>query len=88
MKSKACILIFIFGWLVSSLSWGQNFQRISNKEGFNQNTVNAIEIDKNGFIWFGTPNGLIKHDGYSFESYTSNLSFQANLSDNYILYII
>ena len=84
MKSNASILIFFFVLYVFSLSWGQNFQKISNKEGFNQNTVNAIEIDKNGFLWFGTPNGLIKHDGYSFESYTSNPGVQTTLSDNYI----
>jgi len=84
MKYNTSILILLFGWLVGSLSWAQNFQKLSNKEGFNQNTVNNIEIDKNGFLWFGTPNGLIKHDGYSFESYTSNTAIQTALSDNYI----
>jgi ligand-binding sensor domain-containing protein len=41
----------------------QNFERISNKEGFNQNTLNAIEQDKYGFLWYATPNGLIRYDG-------------------------
>lgn len=49
----------------------QNFEKFSNKEGFNQNTINAIDQDKYGFLWFGTPNGLIKYDGYEFETYTT-----------------
>ena len=40
----------------------------ANKEGFDQNTISAICSDKNSVLWFATPNGLIKYDGYDFES--------------------
>lgn len=60
----------------------QNFERFSNKEGFNQNTINDITQDKYGFLWIGTPNGLIKYDGYEFETYTSQSKTNGNISSN------
>ncbi|MBP0905433.1 two-component regulator propeller domain-containing protein [Mariniflexile gromovii] len=62
----------------------QNFERFSNKEGFNQNTINAISQDRYGFLWFGTPNGLIKYDGYEFETYTTQLKSNGTISSNFI----
>ena len=66
------------------LTFGQNFERISNKEGFNQNTINDIEQDEYGFLWFGTPNGLIKYDGYDFKTYTTQSNFEQSLNSNFI----
>lgn len=34
------------------------------------NSVHAIAEDRNGNIWFGTDNGIIKYDGKNFRSYT------------------
>ncbi|WP_165876092.1 hybrid sensor histidine kinase/response regulator transcription factor [Mariniflexile fucanivorans] len=62
----------------------QNFERFSNKEGFNQNTINAISQDRYGYLWFGTPNGLIKYDGYEFETYTSQTKTNGKISSNFI----
>ncbi|WP_159020744.1 two-component regulator propeller domain-containing protein [Algibacter sp. L3A6] len=62
----------------------QNFERFSNKEGFNQNTINVIEQDRYGFLWYGTPNGLIRYDGYEFKTYTTQSKTNGNLSSNYI----
>ena len=84
MKSKAYILIFLFGWLVSSLSWAQNFQKISNKEGFNQNTVVEIVQDQHGFLWFATPNGLISFDGQKFTTHIGGPNQSNTISDNNI----
>lgn len=46
--------------------FSQKIETFSNLEGFNQNTVHAIEKDAYGFLWIGTPNGLIRYDGYDF----------------------
>lgn len=62
----------------------QNFERFSNKEGFNQNTINTISQDRYGFLWIGTPNGLIKYDGYEFETYTNQTKGNGNISNNFI----
>lgn len=62
----------------------QKIERFSNKEGFNQNSICTIEQDKYGFLWFGTPNGLIKYDGYEFKSYTNESNINGSISNNYI----
>ena len=42
-------------------------QHYSIKDGMSQNTVMAILQDKQGFMWFGTWDGLNRFDGYTFE---------------------
>ena len=44
-------------------------QHYSIKDGMSQNTVMAILQDKQGFMWFGTWDGLNRYDGYQFETY-------------------
>lgn len=61
-----------------------NFVKYSNKEGFNQNTIFAIEQDKSGFLWIGTVNGLIKYDGYDFFNFTYNLSYPSGVPQDRI----
>ena len=39
----------------------------SIKDGMSQNTVMAILQDRQGFMWFGTWDGLNRFDGYTFE---------------------
>lgn len=70
-------------WSISA----QNFERFSNKEGFNQNTINTVEQDKYGFLWFGTPNGLIRYNGYEFETYTTQSNTNGKILSNSISYI-
>ncbi len=71
---------------IQSPVYSQKFERFSNEEGFNQNTINTITQDAYGFLWFGTPNGLIKYDGYDFNSYSSEANGEAgSISDNNIV---
>ena len=42
-------------------------QHYSIKDGMSQNTVMAILQDQQGFMWFGTWDGLNRFDGYTFE---------------------
>ncbi|MDC1321774.1 hypothetical protein N8219_00670, partial [bacterium] len=65
----------------------QNFERFSNKEGFNQNTIKSITQDSYGFLWFGTPNGLIKYDGYDFIKYTTQSQIEGQITNNSITYL-
>ena len=41
-------------------------QHYSIKDGLSQNAVMAILQDRQGFMWFGTWDGLNRFDGYSF----------------------
>ena len=78
------IIFFIsfFSLILTQKTYSQTFERISNKEGFNQNTVNAIAQDKYGFLWYATPNGLIRYDGYEFKSFTTQSESEGTISSN------
>ena len=83
------IILFI-GFVITLFTqqtYSQNFERISNKEGFNQNTVNAIEQDKYGFLWYATPNGLIRYDGYEFKTFSTKSKTGGSISSNNVTYL-
>lgn len=51
------------------------FKVIKNKKNVE---VNAIFQDKAGFLWIGTNQGLVKHDGIEFTPYTIDDSLSSN----------
>ncbi|MCP5102024.1 MAG: histidine kinase, partial [bacterium] len=46
------------------------FGHLSIGDGLSQSSVYCIHQGKNGFMWFGTHDGLNKYDGYTFTVYT------------------
>lgn len=48
------------------------FRHVSIEEGLSQSSVSCIFQDRQGFMWFGTGDGLNKFDGYSITAYRSN----------------
>ena len=57
-------------------------QRLSIKNGLSQNLIYCIYQDQNGFLWFGTKDGLNKYDGYEFEVYRQQPGNNRSLSNN------
>lgn len=47
------------------------FSHLSTENGLSQDTINALLIDQQGFLWVGTEGGLNRYDGYS----VRNISF-------------
>ena len=45
------------------------FEQIMIADGLSQNHITCIHQDAQGFIWFGTQNGLNKYDGYQIGIY-------------------
>lgn len=45
------------------------FEQLTIADGLSQNYVTCISQDSQGFLWFGTPNGLNKYDGYQIKEY-------------------
>lgn len=61
------------------------FKHITTYEGLSQSNVTAILQDQQGFMWFGTQDGLNRYDGYSFSVYQHDPLQTSSLSDNYVL---
>ncbi|MBN1658028.1 MAG: hypothetical protein JXA93_06475 [Anaerolineae bacterium] len=60
------------------------FDRISMADGLSDDVVYAILQDQQGFIWFGTGNGLNRYDGYQFTVYQHEPGDPASLSHDTI----
>ncbi len=62
------------------------FERIAVEDGLSQNTVLSIHQDSQGFMWFGTEDGLNRFDGRSFRHYRNNQERHnsSGLASNYI----
>lgn len=51
------------------------------------NTIHRIFQDSDGFIWYGTFNGLYRYDGYNIQRFRADFNHPGLISDNYITYI-
>ena len=84
---RTTLKLFIFFCILASLPLhAQNnvhyyFRTLDIRNGLSQNTVYQILQDKNGFMWFGTKDGLNRYDGTSFRIYKKENS---GLGKNFI----
>jgi signal transduction histidine kinase/ligand-binding sensor domain-containing protein/CheY-like chemotaxis protein len=60
------------------------FKRLTPNEGLSQGHVTAIVKDHQGFMWFGTDEGLNKYDGYTFTSYKNDAEKPESISNNFV----
>lgn len=60
------------------------FSHLDVENGLSQTSVLKIYQHSDGFIWFGTRNGLNRYDGYEFKIYRNEVNNPQSLSDNYI----
>lgn len=64
------------------------FTQIGLDEGLSQSTIYTIEQDAQGFMWFGTQEGLNKYDGYSITVFKHNPADSKSIADNSILSLL
>ena len=67
-------LLYIAACLILGLTEAQArqhyaFTQIGSDQGLSASYVKAIAQDANGFIWFGTKNGLDRFDGVSIRDF-------------------
>ena len=60
------------------------FKTLDARNGLTSSQINCILKDKKGFVWFGTPSGLYRYDGYVFKNFQSNSRDGSSLPDSYI----
>jgi len=81
-------LIFIYWLIIVKIIANSfpiyRFEHISTRQGLSHNTVIEIIQDEQGFMWFGTLNGLNRYDGYEFKIYMPIPRDSTTLSNNII----
>lgn len=74
-----------------SLVYGQEvryFDHITTDDGLSQSDINSIFQDGQGFMWFGTHDGLNKYDGYGFTIYKPDSFKNGSISSNLVYSIV
>ena len=60
------------------------FKTLDAKDGLTSSQINCILKDGRGYIWFGTPAGLYRFDGYTFKNFQCDSQDGSSLPDSYI----
>ncbi len=60
------------------------FEEIKFPNGASVNDVITFVEDANGFMWFGSRNGLLRYDGHDFKIFSHNRKNKNSLISNYI----
>jgi signal transduction histidine kinase/ligand-binding sensor domain-containing protein/DNA-binding response OmpR family regulator len=74
------LLLLGFSVLGFSQEYPVKFLDISN--GLSNNSVTTIFQDNDGYMWFGTYDGLNRYDGYNFKVYRNRINDKKSLSFN------
>ena len=82
LRYVTCLLVAVFSFCSVRL-FSQTTQTIhyTTREGLSSNSVYRTVLDKRGFLWIATENGLSRYDGRRFEIFTT----ASGLTDNEII---
>ena len=60
------------------------FKILDARQGLTSSQINCIMKDSRGFVWFGTPAGLYRYDGYIYKHFQCDSQDGSSLPDSYI----
>src|SRR5688572_3060039 len=60
------------------------FETLATEEGLAENSVKAIAEDRQGFLWFGTENGLNRFDGLEFTVFRAGGDPARELAEDHV----
>ena len=63
MRKILLLMVCLLGILNSEAKADYSFRNLTMNDGLTANAVRNIVQDKNGYIWFGTDNGLCRYNG-------------------------
>lgn len=67
IKRILIIILTFFSIIIKAYGQSYYFNHYEVEHGLSHNTVLSSLQDRNGFIWFGTSDGLNRFDGYTFK---------------------
>lgn len=82
------MVIFLLQFSSVRAQLNSNITRYSTQDGLSHDGVLCITRDREGFIWFGTFDGINRFDGHNFVVYKSRPGDNSNLSSNKIRSIV
>ena len=84
MKHIKKLLIVLMLTLPLAVVANYLFKTLDARDGLTSSQVNCILKDSRGYMWFGTPAGLYRFDGYTFRNFQSDSQDGSSLNDSYI----
>ena len=86
-----CLLLLTSGALYcqgnakwTDIGHSVKFKKLTTGDGLSQSSVLCILQDRQGFMWFGTEDGLNRYDGYDFTIYRPDPNTPYTISGNRI----
>ncbi|MBE1299371.1 MAG: response regulator [Alteromonadaceae bacterium] len=76
------LTLLFLAWVEQAYAAEIKVESISEQEGLNSPQVYTVERDADGFIWFGTAQGVRRFDGYSMLAFSHDPDNNSTLSSN------
>lgn len=85
MTHKTLLTIIISVCIIQIATANIYSRKFNSDNGLPDNNVRVVAQDKKGFMWFGTPDGLYRFDGYFYTTYKHTpTGHTSQLRDNHI----
>lgn len=88
MRSIRKILLLLLSWslhlVISCHASPFYFKHYQVQDGLSNNTIRCCVQDAQGFMWFGSRDGLNRFDGYSFRVFRNDSDFPSSIGNNMI----
>lgn len=78
------IIVYLFYFSTEGKGQQILFRNYNVSDGLPSSTVRAITQDSQGYMWFGTKNGLSRFDGYQFKTFQYQKNKQGTIGNNFI----
>jgi signal transduction histidine kinase/ligand-binding sensor domain-containing protein/CheY-like chemotaxis protein/AraC-like DNA-binding protein len=76
------LLLTLFSLPFQGISQEYSVRFLDISDGLSNNSITTIYQDKEGYMWFGTYDGLNRYDGYEFKTFRNEINNQNSLSNN------
>ena len=84
MIKKIALALLTLLLPIGSISAEYYFKTLDARDGLTSSQVNCIMKDTRGFMWFGTPAGLYRYDGYQFKHFQCDSQDGSSLPESYV----